>query len=103
VGDATLFQTGWFVESLLSQTLIVHIIRTGKIPLIQSRSSFPLLLTTVAISLVGVILPFSHLANALQMSPLPAIYWYGLIPILLCYFALTQLVKSILVKRFGLM
>jgi len=101
-GDASLFQTGWFVESLLSQTLIVHIIRTGKIPFIQSRPSLPLLLTTSAICLVAIALPFSHLAGPLQMSPLPAIYWYGLAPILLCYFGLTQFVKSLLVRRFGL-
>lgn len=102
MGDASLFQTGWFVESLLSQTLIVHIIRTGKIPFIQSWPSLPLVLTTSTICLVGVVLPFTHLADALQMSALPAVYWYGLIPILLCYFALTQFVKSILVRRFGL-
>ena len=102
LADASLFQTGWFVESLLSQTLIVHIIRTGKIPFIQSRPSLPLLLTTSVICLVAIALPFSHLASPLQMSPLPAIYWYGLAPILLCYFGLTQLVKSLLVRRFGL-
>ena len=102
LGGASLFQTGWFVESLLSQTLIVHIIRTGKIPFIQSRPSLPLLLTTSAICLVAITLPFSHLAGPLQMSPLPAIYWYGLAPILLCYFGLTQFVKSLLVRRFGL-
>ena len=101
-GDASLFQTGWFVESLLSQTLIVHIIRTGRIPFIQSRPSLSLLLTTTGICLLGAVLPFTGLANALQMTPLPAIYWYDLIPILLCYFCLTQLVKSQLVKRFGL-
>ena len=102
LADASLFQTGWFVESLLSQTLIVHIIRTGKIPFIQSRPSLPLLLTTSVICLVAIVLPFSHLAGPLQMSPLPAIYWYGLAPILLCYFGLTQFVKSLLVRRFGL-
>ena len=100
--DTSLFQTGWFVESLLSQTLIVHIIRTGKIPFIQSRPSLPLLLTTATICIIGIALPFSHLAGALQMTALPAIYWYGLIPVLICYFFLTQFVKSILVKRFGL-
>ena len=102
LGDASLFQTGWFVESLLSQTLIVHIIRTGKIPFIQSRPSIPLLVTTSIICLIAIALPFSELAGPLQMSPLPAIYWYGLIPILLCYFGLTQFVKSKLVKHFGL-
>ena len=101
LGDANLFQTGWFVESLLSQTLIVHIIRTGKIPFIQSRSSWPLLFTTIGICIVGAILPYTHLSGLLQMQALPAIYWYGLIPILLCYLALTQLIKSALVRRFG--
>ena len=102
VEHASLFQTGWFVESLLSQTLIVHIIRTGKIPFLQSRPSLPLLLTTTGICIIGAILPYTHLSSALGMQPLPPIYWFGLLPILLGYFLLTQFIKTMLVRRFGL-
>jgi Mg2+-importing ATPase len=97
-----LFQTGWFVESLLSQTLIVHVIRTGKIPFIQSQASLPLVVTTVSICLIGIWLPTSHFATALGFTPLPAGYWFALTAILLCYLTLTQVVKSWLIKRFGL-
>jgi Mg2+-importing ATPase len=98
----SLFQTGWFVESLLSQTLIVHVIRTGKIPFLESRPSNALLITTFSICLIGVTLPFSRLSGRLQMQPLPSVYWIGLLIILLSYFLFTQFIKSILVKRFGL-
>ena len=69
--DPSLFQTGWFVESLLSQTLIVHVIRTGKIPFLQSRASLPLMVTTLSICVLGVWLPYSHFAAALGFTPLP--------------------------------
>ena len=62
-----LFQTGWFVESLLTQTLIIHVIRTNKIPFLQSRASWPLTLTTLAIMAIGVWLPFSPLASSLGL------------------------------------
>jgi Mg2+-importing ATPase len=101
-GDATLFQTGWFVESLLSQTLIVHVIRTGKIPFIQSQASLPLYITTLSICLIGIWLPTSQFATALGFTPLPTGYWLALTAILLCYLTLTQVVKSWLIKRFGL-
>jgi Mg2+-importing ATPase len=100
--NPTLFQTGWFVESLLSQTLIVHVIRTGKIPFVQSRASLPLLVTTVAICVVGVLLPYSHIAAAFGFEPLPATYWFALAGILVAYMSLTQVVKGWLIRRFGL-
>jgi P-type Mg2+ transporter len=68
---ASLFQTGWFVESLLTQTLIIHVIRTNKIPFLQSRASLPLMVTTGAIMLVGLWLPSSPLAPALGLTHLP--------------------------------
>lgn len=98
----SLFQTGWFVESLLSQTLIVHVIRTGKIPFFESKPSNTLLLATLSICLIGVTLPYSVLNERLQLQPLPSAYWIGLSVILIGYFSLTQVIKSILVKRFGL-
>ena len=100
--NEALFQTGWFVESLLSQTLIVHVIRTGRIPFIESRPSFPLLVTTIGICLFGIWLPTSPLAQALGLTPLPAGYWPALLVILIGYMLLTQLVKSWLIRRFGL-
>ena len=100
--DAMLFQTGWFVESLLSQTLIVHVIRTGRIPFIQSRPSMGLLVTTISVCLLGIWLPTSPFAAALGFTPLPAAYGLALAAILGGYLVLTQLVKSWLIRRFGL-
>lgn len=98
---ASLFQTAWFVESLLSQTLIVHVIRTGKIPFMQSKPSVPLLVTTLAISIFGAYLPYSNFAPKLQMVPLPADFWLYLSVILLVYLGLTQVIKTYLIRRFG--
>lgn len=99
---AGLFQTAWFVESLLSQTLIVHVIRTGRIPFLQSKPSLPLMITTLFICALGAYLPYSAFATKLQMTPLPATFWLYLTLILMVYLGLTQLVKAFLIKRFGL-
>jgi len=96
---AALFQTGWFVESLLTQTLIIHVIRTNKIPFIQSRASLALIATTVAIMLVGIWLPFSPIGPWLGLVPLPMAFWPFLVITLLLYVALTQGVKVWLVRR----
>jgi len=98
-----LFQTGWFVESLLSQTLIVHIIRTGRIPFVQSVASWPLTITGVVICLVGVALPFLPIGGWFGFVPLPGTYWLFLIVILGAYMALTQTVKAWMIRRFGLL
>lgn len=97
----TLFQTGWFVEGLLSQTLIVHMIRTRRIPFIQSRASLPVLLMTGAVMVFGLWLPFSPLASALSMEPLPMSYFPWLIGTLLAYCTLTQVVKGRYIRRYG--
>ncbi len=99
---ASLFQTAWFVESLLSQTLIVHVIRTGKIPFLQSKPSKPLLVTTLAISILGAYLPYSNFATKLQMVPLPMDFWLYLSVIILVYLGLTQIIKTYLIRHFGL-
>ncbi|MFH7594035.1 magnesium-translocating P-type ATPase [Streptomyces racemochromogenes] len=101
VGEASLFQTGWFVEGLLSQTLVVHMIRTRKIPFLQSRASWPVMAMTVLAVLTGLWLPFSPLAPALGFTALPADYFPWLAVVLLSYCALTQLVKARYIKRFG--
>jgi Mg2+-importing ATPase len=95
------FQTGWFLESLLSQTLVVHVIRTGRIPFLQSRPSTALLLSTLAICAIGVWLPYSGFGHAWGFTPLPVTYFYALAAILVSYFVVTQLVKTWLIRRFG--
>lgn len=96
------FQTGWFVESLLSQTLIVYVIRTGKIPFKDSMPSLPLVITTLVICTIGVLLPFTVPGEGFGMSPLPGRYWYGLAFLLPCYLLLTQLVKVWFIKKWGI-
>ncbi|MFD8979529.1 magnesium-translocating P-type ATPase [Streptomyces sp. NPDC059564] len=96
----SLFQSGWFVEGLLSQTLIVHMIRTRKIPFVQSRASWPVMVMTVLAVLTGLYLPFSPLAPSLGFVALPAGYFPWLIGVLLAYCALTQLVKTWYIRTF---
>ena len=96
---AALFQTGWFVESLLTQTLIIHIIRTNRIPFFQSRASWPLIVTTAIIMAVGVWLPSSPIGSWLGFVPLPPLYWPLLLATLACYVLLTQGVKMWLLRR----
>jgi Mg2+-importing ATPase len=99
--NPALFHTGWFVESLFTQTLIIHIIRTNKIPFIESRASWPLIFTSVIIVAAGAWLTVSPLANALGFVPLPPRYWLFLAGMLLGYAVLTQVVKSWFIRRFG--
>jgi P-type Mg2+ transporter len=96
---AALFHTGWFVESLMTQTLIVHVIRTNLIPFIQSRASWQLTLTTLLIMAFGAYLPFSPLGQFLGFVPLPPLYWLLLLVTLIGYVGLTQLVKTWLLKK----
>jgi len=96
-----LFQTGWFVESLMTQTLIVHVIRTAKIPFLQSWASLPMLMITATIMGIGMYLPFSPLASSLGFVPLPSVYFLWLALILTCYCFLTQFVKSWFIKKYG--
>lgn len=98
--NPALFHTGWFVESLFTQTLIIHVIRTNRIPFIQSRASWPLTLTSIAIVLVGAWLTVSPLAATFGFVPLPAAYWGWLALILVAYVALTQLVKNWFYRRY---
>jgi P-type Mg2+ transporter len=96
---AALFSTGWFVESLMTQVLIVHVIRTNLIPFIQSRSSWQLTITTIAIMGIGAWLPFSPLAQYLGFVPLPWPFWPFLALTLICYVGLTQIVKTWLIRK----
>jgi Mg2+-importing ATPase len=96
--SASLFQTGWFVESLLTQTLIIHIIRTDRIPFVQSRPSRAMFLTSLLVMAVGVAIPASPLGHYLGFTRLPALYWPLLALTLVCYAALTQAVKMWLLR-----
>ena len=96
---APVFQTAWFVESLMTQTLIIHVIRTNRIPFIQSRARLPLTITTLSIMALGVWLPYSPLASSLGLAHLPGLYWPILMVTLLCYVGLTQLTKVWLLRK----
>jgi P-type Mg2+ transporter len=97
--SASLFQTGWFVESLLTQTLIIHVIRTNRIPFLQSRSSWPLIVMSAVIMLVGISLPYLPVGRYLGFTPLPALYWPLLVLTLICYLVLTQSIKMWLLRK----
>lgn len=97
----TLFQTGWFVVGLLSQILIVHMIRTRRIPFIQSRAAWPLMIMTLVVMVVGISLPFTPLASYLQLQALPLSYFPWLIAILAGYMTLTQCMKGFYSRRYG--
>jgi Mg2+-importing ATPase len=96
---AALFHTGWFVESLMTQTMIIHVIRTSLIPFVQSRASWQLTMTTLLIMAMGAYIPYSPLAPALGFVPLPPLYWLILLATLICYVGLTQLVKMQLARK----
>ncbi len=100
--DPGLFQAGWFVESLLTQTLIIHIIRTARIPFLQSRASTPLIVTTIVVCVIGALIPGSFVGDALGFHPLPALYWPSVLAMLLAYAVLTHLVKTWFIRRWGL-
>lgn len=98
---ARLFQTGWFVESLLTQTMIVHIIRTRRVPFFGSRASLHMTLTTLFIMAVASWLPYSPFADALGMVPLPSIFWVWIAGFLATYGTLTHFVKTWYFNRYG--
>ena len=96
-----LFHTGWFVESLMTQTLIVYIIRTARIPFLQSNPAPFMALVTLVVMAIAIALPYTPIGAALALVPLPPVYFAWLALILLGYCSLTQLVKTWYVRRFG--
>lgn len=97
----SLFHSGWFIEGLLSQTLVVHMLRTQKIPFIQSTAAFPVIVMTILIMAIGIYIPFSPIGNLIGLQPLPWSYFPWLIATLLSYCFVAQFMKRIYVKRFG--
>lgn len=102
LASESLFQTGWFVEGLITQTLIIHMIRTQKIPFIQENASLPLMLSTFSIGVIAIGLPFSPLAQHIGMIPLPVNYFFFLGAVMVGYWTLVSLLKRWYIKRFGL-
>jgi P-type Mg2+ transporter len=100
IATQSLFQTAWFVESLLTQTLIVHMIRTPKIPFIQSTAARPVLLLTGFIMLIGCLIPFSPFGKTVGMVHLSVTYWPFLAATLLAYCLLTQFCKLLYIRKF---
>lgn len=100
--NPALFQSGWFVESLLTQTLIIHINRTTKVPFVQSRASTTLMLTSVAIACLGVAMPLTPVGALLGFVPLPAAYWPCLVAIVLAYGLSAYMMKTWYMCRYGL-
>ncbi|MDN3584236.1 magnesium-translocating P-type ATPase [Mucilaginibacter flavus] len=96
----SVFQSGWFIEGLLSQTLIVHMIRTRKVPFIQSWAAAPVVALTSLIMLAGIALPFSPLASVLKMQPLSLSYFPWLFTILIMYCVFTQFIKNWFINKF---
>ncbi|MBI3618746.1 cation transporting ATPase C-terminal domain-containing protein [Candidatus Peregrinibacteria bacterium] len=95
------FHTAWFVESLITQTLVIHVIRTDKIPFTQSRPSTLLLVSSVFITIIGLAIPFSHLAHAFHFAVLPAAAILALFGIVLTYLTTVQMAKRMFVRRYG--
>jgi Mg2+-importing ATPase len=97
-----LFHSAWFVESLLTQTLIVHVIRTNKIPFLQSSASLPLTLTTLTVMAAAIYLPFSPVAGYLGFVPLPASFWPWMLGTVVAYVVLTHCVKTLFIRHYGI-
>jgi len=95
------FQAGWFVESMWSQTLVIHMIRTPKIPIIQSRASFPVFAVTLLGMAALTVIPFTALGTRLGLAPLPGVYFGWLALTIACYMLLAQWMKHRYVKRYG--
>lgn len=96
-----LFQTGWFVESMWSQTLVIHMIRTPKIPFVQSRASLPVTTLTFMGIFALTAIPFTPLGTAIGLTALPAIYFAYLAGIIFAYMCLVTIVKRVFVKKYG--
>jgi Mg2+-importing ATPase len=100
-GGQLIMNSGWFIVGLVSQTLVVHMLRTKKIPFLQSRAAWPVMLSTVIAVAIGCWLPFSPIAESLGFVSLDSSYWYWLIATMIGYMTLAQFVKTIYIRRYG--
>ena len=97
----SLFQSGWFIVGLLTQTLIVHMNRTPRLPFIESRAAPPMIFMTVAVMAIGIYLPMDPLAEYFKLQALPPSYFPYLIAILVGYLVLTTAMKRLYIRKFG--
>ena len=95
------FNTGWFLESLCTQTIVIHMIRTPKVPFLESRASAPVTASTAAAMALGLLLPLTPLGRVMDMVPVPPEYYLWLPLVVLCYMLLTALVKKVYIRRYG--
>jgi len=95
------FHAGWFVESMWSQTLVIHMIRTPKIPFIQSRASAPVTLLTFAGIAVLTVIPFTPFGASIGLAELPPVFFVWLALTIFLYMALVTVFKKIFVKKYG--
>lgn len=101
IATESLFHSGWFIEGLLSQTLVVHMLRTRKIPFIQSTAALPVILATTVVMAIGIYLPFSPIGPMIGLQALPLSYFPWLVATLLSYCVVAQLMKTFYIRRFG--
>lgn len=95
------FQAGWFIESMWSQTLVIHMIRTAKVPFIQSHASAPVTILTLGGILAATAIPFTGLGSVLGLAALPAVYFAILAAIIVCYMGLATMMKKMYIRRYG--
>lgn len=95
------FQAGWFIESMWSQTLVIHMIRTPKVPFIQSHASAPVTILTLGGILLATAIPFTGLGSVLGLAALPAVYFVILVAIIVCYMALATFMKKMYIRKYG--
>ena len=100
VGFIVLFQTGWFIESMWSQTMVIHMLRSAKIPFLQSRPAWLVLVTTLLAAAFVTFLPYSPLASLLHLTPLKPIYFIFLLFIIILYMISVTIVKKIYIKKY---
>lgn len=96
----SLFQNGWFIFGIISQTLIIHMIRTEKIPFIQSKASKQLTISTLVVTIIALIIGFTNIATIFDLAPLPITFLIWLIILMISYGIIIQLYKTIYVKKY---
>jgi Mg2+-importing ATPase len=101
INSPALFHTAWFIESLVTQTLVIHLIRTQKIPFIESKASMSVCYSTIIFMCIGIVLPFVKIGKILGMTPLPLMFLWFMFLILGLYFVLVQIVKKVYIKLYG--
>ena len=96
-----LFNAGWFIESLCTQTLVIHLIRTPKVPFVQSVASRSVIISTVFALIIGIVIPYTNFGERIGMTLVPAIYFLYLIGIIFAYMMVVTIIKKIYIKKYG--